>query len=108
MNAEIRLYVQLTADDDEGMVAEAASLAERVADLVAEEYGLKTGDDGEAVRGMVVVRPLEFDGEGDEAFILHALDGSAGSYIVVHPDTSASELGMIVADTEGREEPCRS
>lgn len=95
MNAEIRLYVQLAAEDDEGMVAEAASLAERVADLAAEDYGLRTGDENEAVRGMVVVRPLEFEGEGDEAFILHALDGAAGSYIVVHPDTSASELGMV-------------
>jgi len=98
VNAEIRLYVQLAGETEDEMAAEAMRLAEAVADVAGPDYGIRTGADDEPVRGMVVVRPVEFDGEGDEAFILHALDGSAGSYIVVHPDTSATELGLLAGD----------
>jgi hypothetical protein len=93
VNAEVRLYVQIDGETDEAIGAGAAAIAEAVCEVVAESHGIRA--EGDVVRAFVVVRPVEFEGEGDAAFLLHALDGSAGSYIVVHPDTSASELGMV-------------
>ncbi len=97
MNAVIELYLQLDGGPEGDLVAEeAAGVAERVCDLVAESHGLRGEGDDEKVRAMVVVKPLP-DFEDDGAFVLAALDGAAGSYIVVHPRTSASELGMVEA-----------